>query len=93
MYKKFHASLAFITAIFILQTSVVAQKNKTMSENINNSDSLKGITIHQEISFKASPQRLYETLLNSKKFSDCTKMSFADFTAMSANIDFRVNPR
>jgi len=30
----------------------------------------KSITIHQEIDFSASPQRLYEALLNSKQFSE-----------------------
>jgi activator of HSP90 ATPase len=29
----------------------------------------KSITIHQEIDFKASPQRLYEALLDSKQFT------------------------
>ena len=80
--------MAFITAILILQSPVVAQVNKNaMSEHINNADSVKGITIHQEITFKVSPQTVYETLLSSKKFSDCIKKSFDDFTAMSANID------
>ena len=50
-------------------------------------DSLKGITIHQEISFKASPQRLYEILLSSKEFSASTKKSFDNFTSASASID------
>jgi activator of HSP90 ATPase len=30
----------------------------------------KSITIHQEIDFNASPQKLYEALLNSKQFAD-----------------------
>src|SRR5438093_2822032 len=30
----------------------------------------KSITIHQEIDFNASPQQLYEALLNSKQFSE-----------------------
>ena len=30
----------------------------------------KSITIHQEIDFSASPQRLYEALLNTKQFSE-----------------------
>ncbi len=37
-------------------------------------DSLKGITIHQEISIKASPERLYAIFLSSKQFSECTKI-------------------
>jgi activator of HSP90 ATPase len=47
----------------------------------------KGITIHQEVIINASPQRIYETLLSSKKFSECIKKSFADFSPASANID------
>ncbi|HWD86651.1 MAG TPA: SRPBCC domain-containing protein [Mucilaginibacter sp.] len=46
-----------------------------------------GIVIHQEISFKASPGRIYEILLSSKQFSECTKKSFDNFTAASAKID------
>ncbi len=87
-YKNFFVCLTFITAILVLQSSVVAQVSKnTMVEHINNADSVKGITIHQEIIFKVKPQIVYMTLLSSKKFSDCTKKSFNDFTAMSANID------
>jgi len=91
VYKIFPVALAFIPVIFILQSSVVAQmKKNTMSEHINNADSLKGITIHQEINFTVSPQRVYEVLLSSKQFSDCTKKSFGDFTATSANINSAV---
>jgi activator of HSP90 ATPase len=91
VYKKFPVGLTFIAAICILQSSVIAQmKKNTVSKHINNADSLKGITIHQEINFKVSPQRVYETLLSSKQFSDCTKKSFGDFTAMSAIIDSTV---
>jgi|ERR1017187_594357 activator of HSP90 ATPase len=88
VHKNFPVALAFVAAIFILQSPVIAKMNKnTMSEHINNADSVRGITIHQEIEFKVSPQRLYETLLSSKQFSECTKKSFGDFTSMSANID------
>jgi activator of HSP90 ATPase len=38
--------------------------------------------LHQEINFKASPQRIYETLLDSKQF--------AAFTGMPAEIDSKV---
>ena len=31
--------------------------------------------LHQEVDFKASPQRIYEALLNSKQFAACTGMS------------------
>ncbi len=33
-------------------------------------DPSKSITIHQEIAFKTSPQKLYEALLDSKQFSE-----------------------
>lgn len=49
----------------------------------------KGITIHQEISFDAAPERLYQVLLSSEQFSACTKKSFQNFTASSASIDAR----
>jgi len=88
LHKKNLISLFFISAIFSLQSSAIAQETKTtMSEHINNADSVKGITIHQEVNFSVGPQRLYETLLSSKQFSDCTKKSFGNFTARSANID------
>ena len=74
-------SLVIIT-VFFLQSPLSAQMKQG-----NTKDSSKGITIHQEISFKATPQQLYEILLSSKKFSDCTKNSFDGFSAKSANID------
>jgi activator of HSP90 ATPase len=89
MYKKFSVCIALIAAIFILPSSAVAQNN-TMTAHFNDADSVKGITIHQEIDFKASPQQVYETLLSSKQFSDCIKKSFPDFSATSANIDSAV---
>jgi activator of HSP90 ATPase len=65
-------------------------QTKTKSQSDNEKNSLKGITIHQEINFKVSPQRLYKTLLSSQEFSECTKKSFDGFSAMSANIDSTV---
>jgi activator of HSP90 ATPase len=32
-----------------------------------------GTTIHQEVDFQASPARIYEVLLDSKRFSACTR--------------------
>jgi len=90
-HNKFLVCLTSIITFFVIQPPVVAQVNKNaMSEHINTADSVKGITIHQEIYFKASPQSVYQTLLSSKKFSDCTKKSFDMFTANSANIDSAV---
>ncbi|MGH2648359.1 MAG: SRPBCC domain-containing protein [Ginsengibacter sp.] len=53
-------------------------------------DSSKEITIHQEINFKVTPQKIYQILLSSKEFSDCTKKSFNAFSETSANIDSAV---
>ena len=87
-YKTIPVRLFFISTLLFLQSSANAQETKpTMSEHTNNADSLKGITIHQEVNFSATPQRLYETLLSSKLFSDCTKKSFENFTTKSASID------
>jgi activator of HSP90 ATPase len=69
-----------LISIFFVQSSLFAQVNSNM-------DSLKGITIHQENNFKASPERLYAILLSSKEFSGCTKKSFDNFTPTSASID------
>lgn len=91
-YKKFCIGIFFIAVIIIIHSPAVAQKKNenTMKEHVSKADSLKGITIHQEIYFKVSPQRLYAVLLSSKQFSDCTKKSFDDFSTMSANIDSTV---
>lgn len=81
--------ITFILTANISQSSVFAQngnKNR-MIENVNNADSAKGITIHQEINFTVSPQRLYDALLSSEQFGTCTKKSFDMFTASSAKID------
>jgi activator of HSP90 ATPase len=37
---------------------------------IASAESDKSITVHQEIDFNASPQQLYEALLNSKQFTE-----------------------
>jgi activator of HSP90 ATPase len=73
-----------------LQPSLPAQMKPDTLAHRNSKSSDTGITIHQEVSFKASPQQIYEVLLSSVKFSACTKKSFADFSAMSAKIDSTV---
>jgi activator of HSP90 ATPase len=90
--KIFSMGIIFITLIFIIHFPAVGQmKNKNaMTDQISKPDSCNGIIIHQEITFKVSPQRVYEALLSSKQFSDCTKKSFGNFTAMSAHIDSTV---
>ena len=88
LHPKLPVTLFFISAILFLQSHSIAQKTKTtMSQHTKNAASHKGITIHQEVNFSVRPQRLYEILLSSKQFSDCTKKSFDNFTATSANIE------
>ena len=82
--KSITAIFSIPITIFCMQTSLFAQMG--MDNHLNTKDSVKGITIHQETNFNVSVQRLYETLLSSKEFSDCTKKSFSNFNAMSANI-------
>jgi activator of HSP90 ATPase len=84
--------LAAVTALFslffFLSSALFAQTAPAMDNTHGGSkDSLKGITIHQEISFKANPKQIYEILLSSKQFSESTKKSFDNFTAKSASID------
>src|SRR4051812_2467865 len=80
-----------IIIIFSLQSSLFAQvKSNTTGTPSNTKDSVNDITIHQEVTFKVSPQRLYGTLLSSKEFSACTKKSFNSFTESSASIDSTV---
>jgi len=90
-YKLIFVCLGVIVGTLFSKTPAIAQEKKTTAgEHMNSADSLKGITIHQEVNFSVSPQRLYEALLSSKQFSDCTKKSFPNFTAKSANIDSMV---
>src|SRR5579859_6317191 len=88
-YEKFSNCVALIAAIFIFQPSAFAEKN-IKNARFSDADSMKGITIHQEINFKASRERLYKILLSSKQFSDCIKKSFPDFSTSSAKIDSAV---
>src|SRR5579863_8992902 len=86
--NQFIAIAAFLGLVFFLPPALFAQTKPIMDNTHGGSkDSLKGITIHQEISFKASPKQVYETLLSSKQFSESTKKSFDNFTATSASID------
>jgi len=86
--KNITTIFSFLAPMLFIQSTLLAQTR--MDNHINLKDSVKGITIHQETNFNVSAQRLYETLLSSKEFSNCTKKSFAGFTAMSANIDSAV---
>jgi activator of HSP90 ATPase len=50
-------------------------QQQTMKETPNTGANQKRTSLHQEVDFKASPQRIYEVLLNSKQFAVCTGMS------------------
>jgi activator of HSP90 ATPase len=45
-----------------------------MKELPSTAENQKRTSLHQEADFKASPQRLYEVLLDSKQFAACTGM-------------------
>ena len=82
---------SLIISMLFIQSFLFAQKElHSTGKQDHAGDSLNGIAIHQEIKFKVTPQRLYRTLLSSNEFSACTKKSFNNFTAMSANIDSTV---
>lgn len=73
--------------LFILMTFIQSQLfSQTKSAN-KGKDSANTIVIHQESDFSVSPQQVYQTLLSSKKFSECTKKSFPGFSDTSAVID------
>jgi activator of HSP90 ATPase len=74
-----------VMGVFLLVSSTLIAQ--TMENLPKKKTPAKGITIHQEIAFTVSPQRLYETLLSSTEFSACTKKSFSIFSDASANID------
>jgi activator of HSP90 ATPase len=85
---KNSAISAFMIVSFFMQSSLFAQaKSNTMSGRSNMIDSLHGITIHQEVEFNVNPAKLYEALLGSKQFSECTSKSGGGFSAASAKID------
>jgi activator of HSP90 ATPase len=76
MIKK----LSLIGVFFI---SLVCLHARTFAQT----DSAKGIAIHQSAYFKVAPARVYSMLLSSAEFSSCTKKTFDMFTASSAKID------
>ena len=89
--KLFSFGLALIGAIFFLQSPAFAQmKQNAMKEHPGTGDSLKGVTSHQEVYFKVTPQQLYDALLSSRQFSEITAKSGGGFSSTSANIDSTV---
>ena len=76
-----------VAATCFLQLSVLAQvKPDAMSQSPTTAVPLKSITIHQEVDFKASPERLYDALLDTKQFCEFSAQS-GEFSAQSAKID------
>ena len=55
---------------------------KSAAETLSTGAQLKSITIHQEVDFQASPQRVYDALLDTKQFSA--------FSGMQAEINREV---
>src|SRR5271169_6913375 len=50
-------------------------QSQTMKEAPGTAANRLRTSLHQEVDFKASPQRIYEALLDSKQFAACTGMS------------------
>lgn len=84
-----HGAIPMLLAwLFFLPIALAAQNNPTMDNTRGGSkDAPKGITIHQEVSINSRPEYIYQILLSSKQFSECTKKSFDNFTATSATIE------
>ena len=87
MNSKLSRITSFIAAVFLLQLSVLAQgKQDTMTAPQNAAASPNSTTIHMEVDFNASPERIYEALLDSRQFSKFAAQSKM-FSAKSATID------
>ena len=87
MIASFSKVVTLVATIFFLSLSALAQmRQDTMHQHSNRSVPRTSITMHQEVDFKASPERLYKPLLDSKQFSEFTAQS-GGFSAMSAKID------
>jgi activator of HSP90 ATPase len=69
MINKFSRIAVCIVTVFMVRTSALAQdKMKMEAQHPSMGDSLKSASIHQEVDFAASPERLYEALLDSTQF-------------------------
>src|SRR5882762_7665794 len=72
--------ITLLLAAAFAQPLVFGQVKKDSTNSHDNAMvSWKGITIHQEVDVKASPQAVYKALLDTKQFSE--------FSGMSALID------
>jgi activator of HSP90 ATPase len=52
-----------------------SKPQQSMKEAPATAANQKRTSLHQEVDFKASPQRIYESLLDSKQFAACTGMA------------------
>ncbi len=87
MIKNISKIAALATITFFLQIHVLAQaKQDSMAQLPNKGATLKSITIHQEVDFKASPEQVYEALLDTKQFCEFSVLA-GEFSAKSAQID------
>ncbi len=83
MRYKFFNLVILIAAICLVERSAHAQqKQDAMVERTNKDTTIMSTTIHQEIDFAVSPQRIYDALLDSKQFSE--------FSGAPAEIDSAV---
>ena len=69
-----HAMLWTTITLLIVGTAYGWTARKTESEQHNTRAKPQSITIHQEVDFNASPQRIYDALLDAKQFSAFSTM-------------------
>ena len=74
--------LGISITLAMVGTACGSAAQKSAAETLSTGAQLKSITIHQEVDFKASPQRVYEALLDTKQFNA--------FSAMPAEINREV---
>jgi activator of HSP90 ATPase len=68
-------SIAITVGSLAAGTKVWAKAQQPMKETPATGANRTRTSLHQEVVFKATPQRIYEVLLDSKQFAACTGMS------------------
>jgi activator of HSP90 ATPase len=87
MINKITTIAAIAAIIFFIQINITAQvKEDSMTPQQDTEVTLKPVTIHQEVDFNVSPERIYNALLDTKQFCEFTAQS-GMFSANSAKID------
>jgi activator of HSP90 ATPase len=66
------AGVAMAFGTLAAGSAVWARTPPQMKEAPSTAANQKRTSLHQEVDFKASPQRIYEVLLDSKQFATCT---------------------